>query len=257
MRSWRICQIIFLTESTSYRARLSTRADTCRLQDKSDSPAVQERKPTWHQKLSTNCIGPHNDQIVHRNSGRLHEKVAENSDILSSMEEGCRRGKGTARQLLIMQIVLGDAQLFWEDIHLMSVATTIAYSSMFNYIDHDKLLLAKRTLAFPEDSIEAVKDLCTDAETECTLPAGNTSWSILNEVTYREITLTSPIPHPYLTSSQMAASRQPGIPPELPERHQCQDWVSGHRQDQWLQSCSHWSDVWLVQWRVSWRISET
>ena len=96
---------------------------------------------------------------------------AENNDILSSSQEGFRRGKGTARQLLMMQNVLSDAQLFGEDIYLMYVD----FSSAFNTIDHDKLLLIMRGLGFPEDCVEAVKDLYTDAETEFILPAGNTN----------------------------------------------------------------------------------
>ena len=96
---------------------------------------------------------------------------AENNDILSSSQEGFRRGKGTARQLLMMQNVLSDAQLFGEDIYLMYVD----FSSACNTIDHDKLLLIMRGLGFPEDCIEAVKDLYTDAETEFILPAGNTN----------------------------------------------------------------------------------
>ena len=62
---------------------------------------------------------------------------AEHNDILSTSQEGFRRAKGTARQLLMMQNVLSDAKLFGEDIYLMYVD----FSSAFNTIDHDKLLI--------------------------------------------------------------------------------------------------------------------
>ena len=40
----------------------------------------------------------------------------------------------------------------------------IDFSSAFDTVGHDKLLLIMRSLGFPEDCIEAVKDLYTDAE---------------------------------------------------------------------------------------------
>ena len=96
---------------------------------------------------------------------------AEYHDILSSSQEGFRRDKGTARQLLMMQNVLSDAKIFGNDIYLMYVD----FSSAFNTIDHDKLLIIMHDLGFPIDCIEAVKDLYTDAETEFILPNGNTA----------------------------------------------------------------------------------
>ena len=57
---------------------------------------------------------------------------AEHHDILSTSQEGFRRGNGIARQLLMMQNVLSDAKLVGEDIYLMYVD----FSSAFNTIDH-------------------------------------------------------------------------------------------------------------------------
>ena len=69
---------------------------------------------------------------------------AEHHDILSTSQEGFRRGNGIARQLLMMQNVLSDAKLVGEDIYLMYVD----FSSVFNTIDHDKLLIIMYDLAF-------------------------------------------------------------------------------------------------------------
>ena len=95
---------------------------------------------------------------------------AEHYDILSTSQEGFRRAKGTARQLLMMQNILSDAKLFGEDIYLMYVD----FSSAFNTIDHDKLLIIMYDLGFPVDCIEAVKNLYQDAETTFLLPCGET-----------------------------------------------------------------------------------
>ena len=96
---------------------------------------------------------------------------AEYDDILSSSQEGFRRDKGTARQLLMMQNVLSDAKIFGNDIYLMYVD----FSSAFNTIDQDKLLIIMHDLKFPIDCIEAVKGLCTDAGTKFILPNGNSA----------------------------------------------------------------------------------
>ena len=49
---------------------------------------------------------------------------AKHYDILSTRQEGFRRGKGTARQLLMMQDVLSNANLFGEDIYLYVTGPT-------------------------------------------------------------------------------------------------------------------------------------
>ena len=59
-------------------------------------------------------------------------------DILSTSQEGFRRAKGTAWQLLDMQNVLCDAKLFGEDIYLMDVDT----------IDYDRLFIIMYDLGF-------------------------------------------------------------------------------------------------------------
>ena len=136
----------------------------------------------------------------------------EKNDILSSSREKFKRGKGTARQLLMMQNVLSDAHLFGKDIYVMDVN----FSSAFNNIDHNKVLLIMRGLGVPENCIEGVKDLCTDARTESILPAGNTNPIKIERGTIQGDSLSPS--HPCWTSAQMATIRRPGVPLKLPER---------------------------------------
>ena len=65
-----------------------------------------------------------------------------------------------------MQNVSSDAKLFGEDIYLMYMD----FSSAFNTIDHDKLLIIMFDLGSPLDCIEAVKNLFEDMETTLVLP---------------------------------------------------------------------------------------
>ena len=80
---------------------------------------------------------------------------AEYSDVLSSSQEGFRRAKGTARQLLMMQNVPDDAKIFGENIYMMY----LDFSSAFNIIDHDTLLQIMYDLGFPKDCLGVVKNL--------------------------------------------------------------------------------------------------
>ena len=95
---------------------------------------------------------------------------AENYDILSSSQEGFRKKKGTARQIMMMLNLLNDARLYGKNFYMLY----IDFSSAFNTIDHDKLLMIMYDLGFPVDCIEVIKDLYTNAATEYKLPYGNT-----------------------------------------------------------------------------------
>ena len=61
MRSSRICQTTFLTQSTNYLCSDISQDKHLQIANKSHSPALQERQPNWHKELSTNCTGQHND----------------------------------------------------------------------------------------------------------------------------------------------------------------------------------------------------
>ena len=61
-------------------------------------------------------------------------------------------------------------KLFGEDIYQLF----IDFSSAFNTIDHDKLLIIMYDLGFPGDCIEVTKDPYANARTELKLPYGNT-----------------------------------------------------------------------------------
>ena len=139
---------------------------------------------------------------------------AEHCDILSTSQEGFRRAKGTARQLLMMQNVLSDAKLFGEDIYLMYVD----FSSAFNTIDHDKLLIIMYDLGFPVDCIEAVKNLYQDAETTFLLPCGETG-PVKRAWHYpRGQPLTSVLPHLHRTTRALASFRRKRIPTPSPAK---------------------------------------
>ena len=81
------------------------------------------------------------DTVTKLYSGLLTDCMtdyAENLDILSTSQEGFRRAKGTAWQLLDMQNLLCDAKLFGEGIYLMYVVT----------LDYNRLLIIMYDLGF-------------------------------------------------------------------------------------------------------------
>ena len=58
-------------------------------------------------------------------------------------------------------MAIEDARLFGQDIHLMLVD----FTSAFNMLDQDKLLMLMYDLGYPTDAVDAVKGLYTDATT--------------------------------------------------------------------------------------------
>ena len=92
-------------------------------------------------------------------------KYAEHFNILSSAQEGFRKHKSTIRQLQNVMNIMPDAKLSQQDLYLLYVD----FSSAFNTIDHDKLLCIMHDLGFPEDAIEVIAELYTDAITKIKL----------------------------------------------------------------------------------------
>ena len=70
----------------------------------------------------------------------------------------------------MVQQVLTDAKLNGQNIYYLFVD----FSSAFNTIDHDRLLVVMHDLGFPQDCIEVIKDLYCGAKTSFVLPAGLT-----------------------------------------------------------------------------------
>ena len=92
-------------------------------------------------------------------------KYAEHFNILSSAQEGFRKQKNTIWQLQNVMNIDSDAKISQQDLYLLCVD----FSSAFNTIDHDKLLCIMHDLGFPEDAIEVIAELYTDAITKIKL----------------------------------------------------------------------------------------
>ena len=84
---------------------------------------------------------------------------AEHFNILSSAQEG------SIRQLQNVMNIMSDAKISQQDLYLLYVD----FSSAFNNIDHHKLLCIMHVLRFPEDAIELIAELYTDAITKIRL----------------------------------------------------------------------------------------
>ena len=93
------------------------------------------------------------------------EKHAEHFNILSSAQEGFRKQKNTVRQLQNVMNIMSEAKISQQDLCLLYVDL----SSAFNTIDYDKLLCIMHELGFPEDAIEVIAELYTDAITKIRL----------------------------------------------------------------------------------------
>jgi hypothetical protein len=96
---------------------------------------------------------------------------AEEHSVLSCMQEGFRPHKNTERQLQNMLHILEDAALTHKDVLMMY----IDFSSAFNTIDQDKLLMIMHDLGFPTDATEVVRNLYSAAETRVSIGHGDTA----------------------------------------------------------------------------------
>jgi len=92
----------------------------------------------------------------HRQCGN---KYAEHFNILSSAQEGFRKPKNTIRQLQNVMNTMSDTTVTQQDLYLLYVD----FSSAFNIIDDNQVLCIMHDLGFPEDAIEVIAELYTDA----------------------------------------------------------------------------------------------
>ena len=76
--------------------------------------------------------------------------------------------KRPIHQLENVIMALEDAKLFHKDIYALIVDLT----SAFNTTDHDRMLWIMYDLGFPNDAIDAVKNLYEDATIQVKLPSG-------------------------------------------------------------------------------------
>jgi hypothetical protein len=86
---------------------------------------------------------------------------AEKYLLLSSTQKGFRRKASTMDQLQMLVMVLEDAKLTGQNIYKIQVD----FSSAFNMLDHDLLLMIMYDLGYPTDAVDVIKNLYTGAST--------------------------------------------------------------------------------------------
>jgi hypothetical protein len=101
---------------------------------------------------------------------RALTEYAERYNVLSSCQEGFRRGRGTARQIQTLVRTIEDAALTSRDLYTLYVD----FSSAFNTMGHDQLLCFMYDLGFPPDIIHVVADIYRGAHTSVLTAHGPT-----------------------------------------------------------------------------------
>ena len=95
---------------------------------------------------------------------------ADHFDILSYSQEGFRSHHNTIRQMQLVQNIFTDARMFNQNLFVGYVD----FSSAFNTIMHDKLLIIMKHLGFQEDCIEVIANLYQNAQTSFVVAGGET-----------------------------------------------------------------------------------
>lgn len=111
---------------------------------------------------------------------------AEGHHMLSAAQEGFRVNKHTGRQLTNYLHVIEDAALAGSNLYVLYVD----FSSAFNMVDHDKLLMIMYDLGFPVDAIEIVKNIYTGATTYIRAAGGTSPAVQVNRGTIQGDTLS-------------------------------------------------------------------
>ena len=81
-----------------------------------------------------------------------------------------RRYRNTSRQLQMAILMIEDAALYHQDLYSLY----IDFSSAFNTVNHEQLILVMHRLGFPSVAISTVRDIYTNACTKISTPAGDT-----------------------------------------------------------------------------------
>ena len=111
---------------------------------------------------------------------------AEHFDILSSSQEGFREDKDTMQQLHNLLNVLSDAKTNEQNLYMLYVD----FSSAFNTIDHDKLLMMLYSMGFTTNAVNVIADLYTKATTKIKFPSGLSDAIDINRGTIQGDTLS-------------------------------------------------------------------
>ena len=94
----------------------------------------------------------------------------ERQGIIGSAQEGFRKHRNTMRQLQMAILMIEDAALYRQDLYSLY----IDFSSAFNTVNHDQLLMIMQKMGFPGVATNTVKDIYTNARTKISMPAGVT-----------------------------------------------------------------------------------
>ena len=94
----------------------------------------------------------------------------ERQGIIGSAQEGFRKHRKTMRQLQMAILMIEDAALYRQDL----CSLYIDFSSAFNTVNHDQLLMIMQKIGFPGVAMNIVKDIYTNARTKISMPAGVT-----------------------------------------------------------------------------------
>jgi hypothetical protein len=110
----------------------------------------------------------------------------EDHNALHNSQEGFRKNRNTIRQIQTVVSAIEDAALGHQNLYV----GYIDYSSAFNTIDHDKLMIIMHDIGIPYDGIEAVKSLYDNSTTTITTHFGKTAPIAINRGTIQGDTLS-------------------------------------------------------------------
>lgn len=94
----------------------------------------------------------------------------EQNNLLSDSQEGFRPNRNTTRQLQRLVMAMEDASMTDHPIYVLYVDFVNAFGS----VDHARMAEILRVQGYPEDIVDIIRDLYTDANTVVRTPVGDT-----------------------------------------------------------------------------------
>ncbi|KAL4543335.1 hypothetical protein Ndes2437B_g01177 [Nannochloris sp. 'desiccata'] len=101
----------------------------------------------------------------------ITQTFVDDNNILHYSQEGFTRDRSTSHAIQLLTLALEDAREFKKDIFV----TKLDFTSAYNCINHDKLFYIMSQLGFPQDVIDVLKSLYTDAATILVTPLGRST----------------------------------------------------------------------------------